>query len=187
MKRFVLRFAVLLLALLLGTGCASTAPRGPAPPLIFQTGTPLSSPLATTVPAAGSGTQLLAYRYNYPVTALAWSPNSKSIASSAGVPHAGNTIQIQDAATGKVIVNYSGHTTPVNAIAWSPDGTRIASGDGYSDFPSTVQVWDTAAGRRLLTYQGHTGAVLSVAWSPDGTRIASGGQNGMLQIWQAPS
>ncbi len=97
----------------------------------------------------GSEKPLLIYRgHPGPVTAVAWDPGSKLIASG-GLPKdemdSGYTsialAQVWNAASGQTILNYLGHNhqtaSGVTAMAWSPNGKLIASGG--SD--GTVQVW----------------------------------------------
>jgi WD40 repeat protein len=67
------------------------------------------------------------------VTALAWSPDGKYLAS-AGVD---GMVQITDVAQQRVISTYKDHYAVVYALVWSPDGTRIASGDVHC----AVHVW----------------------------------------------
>ena len=119
-----------------------------------------------------TGKTLLTYRgnTNY-ITALAWSPNGKYIASS----DINDTVQIWDAATGKLLVKLTGIYT--DSLAWSPDSTRIVTGGG------DVKVWNAMTGKLLLTHPGFSGGVISVAWSSDGTRIASAGTH--IEIWNA--
>ena len=74
--------------------------------------------------------------HNNAVEAVAWSPDSRYIASVA------HDIQIFDSFTGKPIYTYTKHnagTGPaVQAVAWSPNGRYIASGG----MEGTVQVWN---------------------------------------------
>ncbi len=146
---------------------------------------------------AATGSDILTYRgHSDIVNAVAWSPDSKRIASSSS----DKTVQVWDAITGSKLFTYNGHTTPVNTVAWSPDGKYIASGSGEDDYLSSykpyntiVQVWDAATGSDILTYRGHSGIVNAVAWSPDSKRIASGSGNYVysepisFQVWDATS
>ncbi len=114
-------------------------------------------------------------RHNALITALAWSPDSKRIASAS----MDNTVLIYDVASQKNLVIYRGHTAAVTAVAWSPDGKYIASAGA----DKTIQIWDAANGKRMLTLSGHTGTVMAVAWSSDNRRVVSGSEDGTVRIW----
>ena len=60
---------------------------------------------------------------NY-TNAVAWSPDSKRVASGA------HDVRVWNALDGSPIFTYTRHTASVYALAWSPDGTRIASAGG---------------------------------------------------------
>jgi WD40 repeat protein len=92
---------------------------------------------------ADSAEILLAYDHEAPVTALAWSPDGRSIASGSQ----DQTVQVREASTGVLQLIYRGHEAPVSSIAWSPDGRRIISQDGQG-----AQVWDVARGVLLHTF-----------------------------------
>ena len=115
------------------------------------------------------------------VFAVAWSPDSASIASGSR----DKTVSIWNALTGKVSCIYRGHSSYLLSVAWSPNGNYIASGDTSG----VVQVWEANTGRNIVSYHGHKRFVRSISWSPDGSFIASGGDFGdnTVQIWAALS
>jgi len=57
---------------------------------------------------------------------------------------------VWDAATGRLVLTFKGHTHPVTAIAFSPDGKHLAS-CGYE---GVVKLWDAENGREKLTLPG---------------------------------
>jgi WD40 repeat protein/tRNA A-37 threonylcarbamoyl transferase component Bud32 len=111
------------------------------------------------------------------VTALAWSPDGKRLASASY----DKTARLWDASDGHTLLLYRGHTARVNALAWSPDGRYLASAS--SD--CSVQIWEAASGTHFFTYHEHAAAVTALAWSPDGRYLASGDAGKSVHIWQA--
>jgi uncharacterized protein with WD repeat len=111
------------------------------------------------------------------VSAVAWSPDGKRIASASG----DHTVQVWDAANGGHVLTYRGHSSDVTSLAWSPDRKNIVSGS----VDKTVQVWNATSGNQIYTYNGQSDAVFDVAWSPNGKRIASASNDGSVQIWDA--
>jgi len=113
-------------------------PQHPTPtPLVSPTAPPTSLSTPTPTPIT-LGTLLYTYRgHSSYVFAVAWSPDSKGIASGSD----DQTVQVWDAANGGHVYIYRGHSEFVPefvvAVAWSPDGKRIASGGA----DQTVQVW----------------------------------------------
>ena len=103
------------------------------------------------------------------------SPDGRWIATGGGR----NLIKLWDAATGKEVRSFKGHSDAVTCVSFNPDGQQIVSGsqDG------TVKQWNVASGQEIVTRRGHTDRITSVAFSPDGSRIVSGSRDGTVKLW----
>lgn len=110
------------------------------------------------------------------VNSVAWSPDSKYIASGSG----DCTMKIWDATSGRELLTIK-DSKSVNSVAWSPDGRYIAIGSG----DCTVKIWNVSNWQKIHTLIGHSDLVCSVAWSPDSRYIASGSVDKTVKIWDA--
>jgi WD40 repeat protein len=108
---------------------------------------------------------------------LAWSPDSRKIASAS----ADKTVHIWNAGSKNPTHIYREHSRAVYAVAWSSDGNRIASGSA----DTTVQVWHPQSGRRYFTYRGFSREVSAVAWSPRDSYLAAGSWDATIQVRQS--
>jgi WD40 repeat protein len=109
------------------------------------------------------------------VTAQAWSPNERFIASASK----DGSVIVWNAANGQTLYTYHSPSSVVTSLAWSPDGRRIVSGG--SD--GVAQSWDATTGNHVLSHHMAFGAVYAVAWSSDGRAIAGGAA--VVEIWNA--
>lgn len=113
-----------------------------------------------------------------PVHSLAWSPNSRLLASASG----DGTVQIWNPASGETLLTFRRHFESVNAVSWSPQGTYLASAGN----DSLVYIWEATTGHAVTIYDKHRAWInQGLAWSPDGTRVASASWDHTVHIWDA--
>lgn len=108
-----------------------------------------------------------------PSQTAGFSPDGKRLAS---VSADGVSIEMLDAADGRVLFSMKGHTqsssesaTGIAGVSFSPDGALLAPA-GYDD--KTVRLWNAANGQSVFTLQRNN-AVQAVAFSPDGKILAT--------------
>ena len=115
-----------------------------------------------------------------PVNALAFAPDSKTLASGGG----DRSIRLWDRATGTNQAAWTGpwpagrerdrpmlHVDPIEAVAFSPDGQTVATATGA---PS-VTLWDVSNHTIRRRFAESPEAVRALAFSLDGARLAIGG------------
>ena len=121
---------------------------------------------------------------NEQVTALAFSPDGKTLASGEG--YGASPIRFWNVATGERIGVVEGHSGWVTSLVFSPDGKTLVSGS--SD--QTIRLWDVSdpANPSLKrTLRGHRNEVWSLALLPDGLTLFSGAKDGALCAWDTSS
>ncbi|HKI33738.1 MAG TPA: PQQ-binding-like beta-propeller repeat protein [Gemmataceae bacterium] len=119
------------------------------------------------------------FRHGVCFNSVAYSPDGKLLLSTG----TDSTLRLWDAATGKEVRLFEGHTGHVETAALSPDGKRIASGGE----DHTVRLWDTLTGKQLHRLCGHEHTCGCVAFARDGKTVASGDDSGEIRLWDVAS
>jgi WD40 repeat protein len=109
------------------------------------------------------------------VFSVAFSPDGRMILSAGDdrLPRLG------DAADGREVRRFAGHTSRGCRCLFLPDGQRILSGGA----DRTLRLWEAASGRQLGCLEGHTSGVTCVAVAPDGRRALSGSKDKTVRYW----
>jgi RNA polymerase sigma factor (sigma-70 family) len=179
--------AILFLVIGLGAGVFGLPAQKP-PPMPPAVGPSLAEKPGVKKDAAGDplpagalarlGT--VRFRHGEWVTAMAYSPDGRTVASAAG-----RTIRLWDPATGKEVRQLLGHEEAVDHLAFSPDGKTLASGGE----DNVVVLWDPATGKEVRRFTGHKGkprqptaGITALFFSPDGAQLISGGRDRTVRI-----
>jgi WD40 repeat protein len=72
-------------------------------------------------------------------------------------------MKLFDAATGKKLVSFNGHSVEIRCDAFSPDGKLIASGDRAR----LGSIWDAQTGARLFDLKGHSEGIYALTFTPE--------------------
>jgi WD40 repeat protein/beta-lactamase regulating signal transducer with metallopeptidase domain len=127
------------------------------------------------------------------VLALAFSPDSKTLASAGGTYKAFSEIKLWDVPRGDERgeltprLELHGHKDWVECIKFSPDGKTLVTGGGSEGSPGEVYLWKLPAVQVNAINHGHKEAVSCLTYSRDGKLIALGNWDKTASIREATS
>lgn len=125
---------------------------------------------------------------NFPVLAVAISPNGQLLATGSEDPKGFIKIWDLNSQTqiSKTFQNSEGkkpfdkgHTEGVLSLSFSKDGTRLLS----SSYDKTARLWELQTGKQLQRFWGHNWWVWDANFSTDERRIVTASQDGTAIIW----
>ena len=91
-------------------------------------------------------------------------------------------VRIWNPATGRMLMEFEGHSAAITALAFTPDGRQLASGDASG----LVKLWDLDSGRDLATIN-QRGAVQFISFSRGGEWMAAGSDDKSVGLWRRTS
>ena len=117
--------------------------------------------------------------YDGKLELVAWSDNSRYLASSAG-----NEVVLWDFSgkgpEGTRPIVLSGHTERVDSFSWQPGSEHFVSAG--RDWRLTL--WRPAKAKQPIDVQMLDSEISVVRWSPDGKRVAAGEKNGRVTLFE---
>ena len=118
------------------------------------------------------------------VSALAFAPDGKLLASGGGDPSRTGEIIVWDLAKKSMLKHFPDiHSDMVNSVEFSRDGKLLVSG-GADKF---ARVTDRETGKQLHAFEGHTNLVLGASLQANGRTLASVGADGEVKVWNLVS
>jgi len=96
---------------------------------------------------------------------------------------AANRLKLWDAATGRDIKSFTGHTDKIHSVAFSSGGRYIAS----ASRDKTVRLWDIESGREVRVFKNFRYHVNAVTFSPDDKLVLAGSSDNSAKLFEVES
>lgn len=149
---------------------------------ILDAGISPAAELITVIPKEQQPPPPESYRVTLPITALAFSPDGKQIASSGY-----HEVLIWNVETGELVNRISNIAERIHDIEYSPDGARIAVAAGTPAQIGEAKIFEVSSGQLLADLVRTGDSVFSIAFNPDGTRLAIGCADRSIRIYDTQS
>jgi tRNA A-37 threonylcarbamoyl transferase component Bud32 len=111
------------------------------------------------------------------VRAVTFAGNAGRVVSASGL-----TLRLWDAAAGKELRRFSGHSDAVRSVIACADDQRLLSGGE----DRSVRLWDVQTGREVMRYTRHTAGVTCLSCVPQSNHVLSGSRDQTLRLWELP-
>jgi WD40 repeat protein len=158
--------------------CGPVGAQGPAPqkqPLVFPiVVAPPDNPQAPSLDC------VVSFGPPVPVSALAFSPDGKTLAAGGY-----QEVLLWDLAGAKLAkrIGVGQIGDFVRSVAFRPGAPWLAVAEGTAYGPGAVKIFDVGSGQPVLAFQEPKDAVFAVAFSPDGKLLAAGGADNVARVW----
>jgi WD40 repeat protein len=93
------------------------------------------------------------------------------------------SVCLWDSASGKQVIEWSGHKHEVWSIVFCPKQNLLASGS----LDRTIRLWSLASNTCKGVLKGHESGIWALAVSPDNRYLASGSQDQTVRLWDIES
>lgn len=114
------------------------------------------------------------------VTALAFSPDGKLLATGSGESSRAGELKIWSVENAKLVKEISDpHSDTIMGLEFSPDGKFLAT----ASTDRLAKIFDVSTSQLVHLYEGHSHHVLDVTWKADGKVLASCGADGVIKLW----
>ncbi|MGE3804938.1 MAG: WD40 repeat domain-containing protein [Gemmataceae bacterium] len=117
-----------------------------------------------------------------PVTAVAFSPDGKRLASGRY-----GQVALWDLTTGKLERLLTSVLGAVNDVRFSPDGKMLAVAGGQPSAKGDLRLFQVEDGRLIGTLSGHDDVVFGVAFDRTGQKLVSASFDKTVRIWDVAS
>ncbi len=124
---------------------------------------------------SASGQMIVAFSSIPWVTALAFSPDGRLLASG----HENGSLRIWDVQARQKLLSLADAHTSVSALAFSADGKTLASAGEEKQ----IHLWDVATGEPRRTLAGHKDRIPALAFHPSQPRLFSSGWDTTVRVW----